>query len=351
MHSRQVLKILLMLLTMAAFAAAECDITRAAGERPSSGRILFDRGGGELWVMDGDGSHARHVLSDATWSALNPDAVHLLHWDGKAVRILSLKDGCDTVVDDTIQGRLVDLGWSRDGKTLAYVGTSRSGSGLHVLPFPVAGVPRVFEHFNHVALSSHGQYALLTSEGVSRLDLRTGQQTKIGDVDDRNTHLWGATYRGDQDIVAELDGVRETGNDNNSLDCRGANTTLRLRTASSVITVPFPDGFDSTLEYEIDLSQDGNQLAVSFGADRCDYPGDVAAVYLFSLSDHSLLRVSPKGRLAGRVKFSPDGKALIYTDFRGTGTTTIYRYDLLTKQLKQLTAARQSDYDYVVDWR
>jgi len=53
------------------------------------------------------------------------------------------------------------------------------------------------------------------------------------------------------------------------------------------------------------------------------------------LKKHTLTRVSPKDRLAGRVKFSPDGKALIYTDFKGT--SAIYQYDVATKRLRQLS--------------
>jgi len=340
------------LMGVAVLANAECNPSRALGERPTTGRILFDRGGGELWVMNGDGSHQHHVLSNANWSALNPDGVHILYWDGKAIRSLSLQDGCDTVVDDTLQSPSTDLGWSGDGRTLGYVGTSRWGSGLHVLPFPISGTPRVFAHFNHVALSRHGQYAITVSDGLARVNLATGERTRLG-TKDGSTVPWGATYLGgDDDTIAELVSIVDKGNGEADVpDCRGGNTALRLLTTSATVPVVFPQGFTSTLEYEFDLSPDRSLLAVSFGADRCDYPGDVAAVYLFSLRDHTLTRVSPKDRLAGRVKFSPDGRALIYTDFKGTGTTAIYRYDISAKQLRQLTVPRQNDYDYVIDWR
>jgi len=41
------------------------------------------------------------------------------------------------------------------------------------------------------------------------------------------------------------------------------------------------------------------------------------------LKKHTLTRVPPKDRLTGKVKFSPNGKALIYTDFNRTVTTAI----------------------------
>jgi len=49
------------------------------------------------------------------------------------------------------------------------------------------------------------------------------------------------------------------------------------------------------------------------------------------LKKHTLTRVSPKDRLAVRVKFSPNGKTLIYTDFNTTVTSAIYEYDIVAE--------------------
>jgi hypothetical protein len=68
------------------------------------------------------------------------------------------------------------------------------------------------------------------------------------------------------------------------------------------------------------------------------------------LADKKLTRITAKDQLAGRVKFSPDGKALIYTHFVGTGTTAIYRYDISSGVSRRLTTPRPNDSDYVVDW-
>jgi len=49
------------------------------------------------------------------------------------------------------------------------------------------------------------------------------------------------------------------------------------------------------------------------------------------LKKHTLTQVSPKDRLTGKVKFSPNGKALIYTDFNWTVTPASYEYDIVTE--------------------
>lgn len=342
----------LVLLSTLAFShsALACDPVAAVGAPGPTGRILFDRGG-EVWVMDGDGQHQRQVLKTGGWPTLNPDGIHVAYWNGKNLQILSLVDGCETLADDTLLSAPLDIGWSGDGKTLGYVGTGSQGQGLHVLPFPTTGArPKVFPYFNHVALSHKGRYALTVVNGVTQVDLLTGARTVLQATDEAYPS-WGATYSGPRDTLAVLTSVRETNDESDEPDCRGANTALQLFTESGPVSVPFPEGFNSTLSYEFDLSPDGTQIAIAFGADRCDYPGDVASVYRFSLQDHKLTRVTPKDRLAGRVKFSPDGKAIVYTDFQGTGTTAIFRYDLATGRSHQLTTPRSEDSDYVVEWR
>jgi Tol biopolymer transport system component len=329
--------------------ALACDPAIALGAPGPTGRILFDRGG-ETWVMDGDGKHQNQILKTGG-ATLNPDGIHVAYWNGKTLQVLSLIDGCETTVDDTLLSAPLDIGWSGDGRTLGYVGTSNRGKGLHVLPFPAAGAnPKVFPYFNHVSLSHNGRYALTIVDGVTQVDLLTGARTVL-EATDKAHPSWGATYTGSRDMLAVLTSVLDDTGDSDEPDCRGANTALQLFTASGPISVPFPAGFNSTLDYEFDLSPDGTEIAIAFGADRCDYPGDVASVYLFSLRDHKLTRVTPKNRLAGRVKFSPNGKALIYTDFQGTGTTAIFRYDLATGHSRQLTSPRSQDSDYVVEWR
>jgi Tol biopolymer transport system component len=331
--------------------AASCDPEQAVGPPSTSGRILFDRGG-ELWVMDGDGQHQRPILKGGALATLSPDGIHIAYSNGKAIQALSLLDGCETAVDGALVSRPLDIGWSGDGKTLGYVGTSDRGRGLHVLSFPIRSASaKIFPDFNHVALSHDGRYALTIFGGVTRVDLLSGERTVLY-KHDKSVSPWGATYSREGDIVAVLNSVLDhDGNDDpDTPDCRGTNTALRVLTEAGSVDIPFPDGFTSTLDYEFDFSPDGQQIAISFGADRCDYPGDIAAVYVFSLRDRKLRRISPKGRLAGRVKFSPDGRALVYTDFQGTGTTAIYRYELAAGQPRRLTTPRTDDYDYVMDW-
>src|SRR6266513_24028 len=71
-------------------------------------------------------------------------------------------------------------------------------------------------------------------------------------------------------------------------------------------------------------------IFIGMSSSPCGFPLTPAGLVLTGhLKKHTLTRVSPKDRLAGRVKFSPNGKALIYTDFNRTVTTAIYEYDMV----------------------
>ena len=353
---RHAICLLLLAAAVAAWAAGPCDPALRLGPPAPSGRILFDRGG-EVWVMDGDARRQHKVLGDSPWSALSPDGIHIAHWsvnDGQ-VRVLSLDDGCDAVID-SLQPPPGDFGWSNDGHTLAYVGRSARGAGLHVLPFPVgAAVPKVFPYFSFVSLSEDGRYAIKSDlASVIRVDLRSGEETVVYSVDPKKEGIWGAflARHGGMTAVLMIQDYGAAPVDEDEPDCSTGTTALRILTASgATVDVPFPEGFSSVLNDELDFSPDGKDLAIAFGAERCDYPGDVAAVYLFNLETRKLTRLSPEERLAARVKFSPDGKAVIYTDFMGEGTTRIYRMELPSGPRRPLTAPRQYDYDTVIDWR
>lgn len=346
------------LLTLSAFAAAaNCVPASVASPPSSSGRILFDRGN-ELWIMDGDGAHQQRVFGYSPWAALSPDAMHVAHWSvaDKKLWVLSFATGCDELID-TLAAPIADIGWSNDGRTFAYVGKSARGSGLHVLPFPVgAAVPKVFPGFVQVSLSEDGRYAVTSDlASVLRVDLLTGARDKIYTVDSKKEGIWGASFarHGNALAVLMIGGYGSTSaSDDDEPDCGGGTTALRiLQPTGAVLDVPFPPGFTSVLNGELSFAPGGKSLAIAFGEESCDYPGDLAAVYLFDLATRKLTRLSPEKRLAARPKFSPDGKAVIYTDFVGTGTTAIYRVDLPGGRPRRLTTPREMDSDMVLDWR
>lgn len=347
----------LLLLPLMATAAPRCNREQVAVAPSAGGRILFDRGN-ELWIMDGDGAHQQRVFGYSPWAALSGDAMHIAHWsvDDKKLRVLSLADGCDHDID-TLTPPIADIGWSNDGRTLAYVGRSARGSGLHVLPFPVgAAVPKVFPGFVQVSLSADGRYAVTSDlASVLRVDLLTGARDRIYTVDPKKEGVWGASFarHGDALAVLMIGGYGSTSaSDDDEPDCGGGTTALRIvQPSGAALDVPFPPGFTSVLNGEFSFAPDGKSVAVAFGEESCDYPGDLAAVYLFDLSTRKLMRLSPDKRLAGRPKFSPDGKAVIYTDFEGTGTTAIYRVDLPAGRPRRLTTPREMDSDMVLDWR
>ena len=138
--------------------------------------------------------------------------------------------------------------------------------------------------------------------------------------------------------------------DDDSPDCTGGIFSLAVMNTMSgkILQIPFPAGFDSVLDYE--FSPDDHNIAVTFGAASCDYPGDVARVYTVSLPAIELAPVSRADRLAVQARWSPNGRAIIYQDYTGSDSPLMV-FDLATQKTSRLTSPGQLGPDNFLGWR
>ncbi len=95
------------------------------------------------------------------------------------------------------------------------------------------------------------------------------------------------------------------------------------------------------------FSPDDRSLAVTFGGESCDYPGDKARVYVVSLPDLVLTPLSPADRLSVQPHWSPDGKAIVHSDFLAS---TLIVVDVRTGKATKLTNPGQNGPDTFLSW-
>jgi hypothetical protein len=126
--------------------------------------------------------------------------------------------------------------------------------------------------------------------------------------------------------------------EDDSPDCTGGTFALIVQKDKQLLDVPFPAGFDSVLDFQ--FSPDDRAIAVTFGAAACDYPGELARVYLVSLPELRLKPISPADRMSVEPRWTPDGKTLVYVDYRGSDSPLV-AFDLQTLKVTQLTSPGQ----------
>jgi Tol biopolymer transport system component len=133
-------------------------------------------------------------------------------------------------------------------------------------------------------------------------------------------------------------------------DCTGGSLALILQNTKTkqLVDVPFPKGFDTVLDFS--FSPDENMIAVTYGVVGCDYPGDKAQVFLVNLPDLKLTLISPEDRLSVKPVWTPDGKAIVYSDYTGSDSP-LAAFDLATHKVTKLTTPGQFGPDNWIGWR
>ena len=112
--------------------------------------------------------------------------------------------------------------------------------------------------------------------------------------------------------------------------------------------VPYPKGFDTVLDFS--FSPDEKTVAVTFGVVGCDYPGERAKIFLVSLPDLKLTPISPEDRLSVKPAWTPDGKAIVYSDYTGSDSPLV-AFELATRKVSRLTHPGQFGPDTWLAWR
>jgi Tol biopolymer transport system component len=101
---------------------------------------------------------------------------------------------------------------------------------------------------------------------------------------------------------------------------------------------------------DFSFSPDENAIAVTFGVVGCDYPGERARVYLVSLPELKLMPISPEDRLSVKPVWTPDGKAIVYSDYTGSDSPLVC-FELVTRKITRLTNPGQFGPDTWLGWR
>jgi Tol biopolymer transport system component len=111
---------------------------------------------------------------------------------------------------------------------------------------------------------------------------------------------------------------------------------------------PYPKGFDTVLDYS--FSPDNRTVAVTFGLVGCDYPGELARIYLVSLPELKLTPISPADRLSVKAEWTPGGRVIVYCDYTGSDSG-LMAYDLQTNKITKLTTPNEFGPETWLAWR
>ena len=119
-----------------------------------SGDRLAVTGGGELWVMNLDGSDMRRLATNAYNGTWSPDGARLAYtgYPGPQLRIVDVEGGVDIALPGTVPGGYGGIAWSPDGGRIAFEGmrggfgtiylVNVDGSGLQDLDLALDGPER-----------------------------------------------------------------------------------------------------------------------------------------------------------------------------------------------------------------
>jgi Tol biopolymer transport system component len=314
-------------------------------------RILFNEGGA-LYVMDRNGEHRQKLAEGVRVAALSADARLAAYDDDKVVAVVSIPDGNSAIVTTINEGRVDNVAWSPDGKHIVYnAGIRGKTSDLFVVSYPVGGVPRNLGHWSEgVSFSPDGKFIVhsgwrsgpnQSGSTVEVVDVETGKREELYAS---NEMIGDARYSPDGSQIAFLMTSPDdtSGSDDDGPDCGGADYDLWVLPKNS--GKPF-----KVIEhvYDFDWSPDGQSVAAGTGTQDCGYPPGDGAVLFSSIDKKVQFKISRKTP-ALRPTFSPDGKSVVFVDFNNS---RLMIYDLATRNLAEMSAAKSIGYDKVYDWK
>jgi hypothetical protein len=291
------------------------------------------------------------ALSRLDAGVLSPDATQLAYWNPQhhELHVRSLADGSDKILDALPDFTPKELHWSDQGHALIYPVNNENPLRYRVLDLD-SGKRFIVERGPTRILGAPDPAHLLAigQDTVERITVFNGKHETLATVPSPND----AQYSPSGKLLGILipgPGGREAADDDTP-DCTGGTFALNVEVLATkqLLEVPFPEGFDSVLDYSFSPAEDA--VAVTFGRAGCDYPGDVARVYLVSLSNLALTPLSPADRMSVQAHWSPDGKTVIYSDYTGSDTPLL-ALDLLTRKATRLTYPGQNGPDTFLSWR
>jgi hypothetical protein len=303
-----------------------------------------------------DGSS--ELLFRGRMAAVSPDGQDVAYWiEGKnEVHVLSSRSRSDQLIDKLLGAKLKGIVWSRKGRMLAYSAAETKSITLRTVDLDSGQRNTLQTQTVRMIESPDPEHvAVVTYNGVERIRVSDGRREPVVQVISTDA----ASYSPSGELIGILASpppasspstAPSADNDDDGPDCTGGTFSLKVHKIGSAQTfdIPFPRGFDNVLDYA--FSPDDRNVAVTFGAAACDYPGDVARIYLVSLPDLQMKPISPADRLSVRVEWTPDAKTLVYQDYTGSNSPLV-AVDLSTGAVTRLTNPGDDGPDEWLAWR
>ncbi|HYU46535.1 MAG TPA: hypothetical protein VEK84_10210 [Terriglobales bacterium] len=327
-----------------------CGFGQTGKAEPANAQdVIFRRSTtGNVYALDSAG-RLQTLLEKTGIAALSPDGQYLAYWrtDRHEVHLFSFRDKSDRVVENIPVGVIRDMIWTADSASVAYLG-KLTPPGLHLMDLR-HGTQRVLPgSYPIIGAAADGAHLLAIDEmKLAKLALADGRAQVLLDF---GRAIWNASELQNGSLLGLLitreDPPEATDDDPN---CQGPTMELMVLRQGTLTTLPYPAGFDSVLDFE--FAPDGQAVAVTYGAAACDYPGDVARVYVVRLSDLKMEAASAADRLSVKVKWSPGGRSLAFSDYTTGNDSSLYQYDLDSHRLTRLTDPGGDGPDEILGWR
>lgn len=332
-----------------------CD-TPARGAGPALPTMIFSRMMGDLVCeLHSDGS-AEELLGGAPFATISPDGNDIAYWlvEKHEVHVFSAVTHMDTVIDALPGAIMRELVWSRQGRNLLYLASAVEPAGIRMIDLD-SGKRRIVQGlFTTLTESPNPNYIVaVAANGVQRIALADAKSEIIAAAQygtdasfSRSGELLGILVPPSPPPVSAETQKEE----DDSPDCTGGTSILKVKQIGKpgILEVPFPKGFDSVLDFA--FSPDDRNIAVTFSTAACDYPGDVARIYLVSIPGLKLTPISPANRLSVKPEWSPDGKTVIYSDYTPTDSG-LFAVNLQARVTTRLTNPRNDGPDQWIAWR
>jgi len=264
----------------------------------------------------------------------------------------------DTVMERLPGANLRQMEWSLKGRTLVYFLAKADPAGIRVVNLDSGARNLIAGNFVGVVASPDPEYLVTMGwEGVERVRVADGRREDVAKIEfaadaaySRSGKWLGVEATPAADPTLTANGSSNAAGEDDSPDCTGGSFALTVfETATKrPLSVPFPKGFDTVLDFE--FSPDDRAVAVTYGATGCDYPGDVARVFVVSLADLKLTPISPENRLSVEAHWSPDGKKIVFLDYTGSDAGIVVA-DVATGSVVRVTNPGQNGPDRWVGWR
>jgi len=334
-----------------------CD-TPASGKGPTLPGMIFSRMMGDLVCERQPDGSSNKLLSGAPFAAISPSGNEIAYWvvEKRELHLFATATHTDIVIDSLPGAIMRELIWSRKGRRLSYLASAVEPPGIRTVDFDSGKRMLLPGNFTTLTESPDPDYVVeVTAAGIQRIRLADGKSELLAAAE----FATDASFSPSGQLLGFLappppaKNVSASANaqvEDDSPDCTGGTSILKVqqRGKPGLMEIPFPKGFDSVLDFS--FSPDDQNIAVTFGAAACDYPGDVARVYVVSVPELKLTPVSPADRLSVKPQWSPDGKVIVYSDYTSSDSG-LFAVDLQARVVTRVTESHDNGPDQWLAWR